>query len=109
MALSGGGYQYAIHGVTTGKRCYATWITGAVAGHPQIGSMVSDRPIDGSSGACGLMGVRNGGIGDDSNFTCNDRAIGATQVSSSTLSLPRHVGSCYSYSTAHNTVTRVKN
>lgn len=109
VVLAGGRYQYSIKSLTAGKQFDATWITGAVTGHPQVGSFAT-RPTEGSAGAFGLLGVDNFGLWGGNNYNCGGYAVGASQLSPSSLAIYRfHITGCGSSSSATATVNLTKN
>ena len=80
--MPGGRLSYAIQATTAGKAFSATWVTGAITGHPQINS--NTKPLDGSAGAFGVLGDRNY-YPSSSTSWATGVVIGATQVSNTSL------------------------
>jgi len=80
VVLSGGRLQYSIRSITSGKKFDATWITGPVAGHPQVGGF-NPTPTEGSAGAFGVMGGADFSISGQE-FGCNGHAVGVSQLGS---------------------------
>ena len=82
-AMPGGRLSYAIQSTTAGKTFSATWVTGSITGHPQF-SGTNTKPLEGSSGAFGVLGDRNFFPSSSSSWGTG-YALGATQISSTSL------------------------
>ena len=105
--LSGGRYSYSISLNAIEKTWTANWITGPLAGHPQLLAFAT-KPIEGSVGAYGLMGLANGyGIGNDGDWF-RGMPIGATQQSPTVLVLSRFHSSSTPYTSAIASVSLTK-